>query len=251
MALFKGVKEHAFLIKMTALYLISIGHDGWKPGDQGNALPHVIFEREIVRIVVIRIETQYGTGQLVHNILGRRLDNQILGEIFRQFPVVIQQAANTVKLSAIGQLAENEQPDYFFEAKPVFLFTACHNIGYADAAVRKLSFIRYFIAIRNQIPMHIAHMGQPRHYAGAVRIAQAALYPVLFILFLCNHVVRTILLTQLLNRRTGAALIVEPLHNAPPPFTNNFLTGPLRPQNESERSGSIRFLKILKEKNVD
>ena len=55
------VEKHGLFIVMAALDLIGIRHDGRHTRNERDALAHVIFEREIVRVVIVGIERQNGS----------------------------------------------------------------------------------------------------------------------------------------------------------------------------------------------
>ena len=84
------MEKHTLLIKVPPLHLVGIGHDGGHPGNQGNALPHIVLQRLVIRVVIVRVQRQHRAGQLVHNVLGGRLDDHVFGEIFGQLPVFKQ-----------------------------------------------------------------------------------------------------------------------------------------------------------------
>ena len=213
-----GVEKHALLVKMTPLHLIGVRHDGGHPRDEGQTLAHVVFQRLIIGIVVVGIQCQHRTSQLVHDILGRRLDNHILGEILGQFPVLVEDLADPIVLTPVGQLAENQKPNHFLEAKTILRFAAPNDIFHVNSPIGELALVRDLITVGDEITVNITHVGQARHDASAIGVAQAPLHPVGLIFFFGNDVVPLIFFAQLLNGGAAGRFIVEPLHNASPFF---------------------------------
>ena len=52
------MEEHALFVVMAALDLIGIRHDGRQAGDELHRLTHIVFQRNIIRIVVIGIQSK-------------------------------------------------------------------------------------------------------------------------------------------------------------------------------------------------
>ena len=196
----KRMKKHALLIIMTALHLIGIRHDSRKACNQLHRLAHIVLQRDIVRIVVVRIQSQHGTRQLIHNIARRRFDDHILSEILRQFAIAVQHGGKTVKLIARRLLAEQKKPCNLLVAEAVFPGAALDNLTHINAAVRQLALVGDALTVIDQIAVHVTDQGQSRHHAGAVRIAQAALNVVQFKVLRSYLIVGAELLTQLRQR---------------------------------------------------
>ena len=64
--------------------LITIHGQKRKYADQVQTLPKNIWQRNIIRILVITVKGQYTSGQSIHNIFGRRLHDHIPDKIGRQ-----------------------------------------------------------------------------------------------------------------------------------------------------------------------
>ena len=212
MARLVGVEEHALLVKVPALDLVGVGHDGGHPGDEGDALAHVVLQRLVVRVVVVGVEGQHRPGQLVHNVLTGGLDDHVLGEVLGQLPVVVEELAHPVELPPVGELAEDQQPGHLLKAEAVLGLAPGHDVLDVDAPVGEPPLVGDLVPVGDEVAVDVAHMGQPGHDAGAVVVAQAPLHPVALVFLFGDHVVLPVLLAQLLDGGAGLALVVQPPH---------------------------------------
>ena len=183
-------------------------------------MPHIVLQRLVIRIVIVRVQRQHRTGQLVHNVLGGCLDDHVFREIFGQLPVFKQQPADPVILGPGGQVAEDQQPHHLLKTKPVLLFAATDDVLHIDAPVSQLALVGDLVAVGDQVAVDVAHMGQPRHHAGAICVAQAALHTVALILFFGDHIVLPVFFAQLLNGGAAGRFVVQPFH-VPSPFSSS------------------------------
>ena len=60
---------HALVVENTALYLISVSHDDRHLGDKAYGCTHLVFKSLVLALVIVGIQCQYGTCQLVHDVL--------------------------------------------------------------------------------------------------------------------------------------------------------------------------------------
>ena len=206
------VEKHGLLIEMTALHLIGVGHDGRHTGNKRNALAHIVFEGEIIGVVVVGIERQHGAGQLVHHVLGGILHDDIFREILRQLAVFVKQLADAVVLTLIRQFTENQQPDDLLVGEAAFAAAAGDDIRNIHAAVGQAALIRHLVTVVDQIAVDIADVRQTGHDAGAVPVAQTALDAVVFIFILADDIVGAIFCTKLTDGGTGITFIDQSLH---------------------------------------
>ena len=201
MAGIERMKIHTLLVIVAALNLIRIRHNNGQAGNQLDCLAHIIFQRRIVRIVVIGIKREDGAAQLIHNILGRRFDDHVLRKIFRQLAAIIEHAAETLQLRFGGQLSEQKQPRDLLIPEPVFRGAAVYDIHHVDSAVRQAADVGDFLSVVDQIAMYITDQRQTGHHACAVRIAQSAFYLIQVKIFRIDFIIGTELLAKLLHCR--------------------------------------------------
>ena len=62
------VEEHALLIVVAALHLVSVHHHGGHTGDQVDALIQDVLKAQILSAVVVGVQAQHTALQLVHDI---------------------------------------------------------------------------------------------------------------------------------------------------------------------------------------
>ena len=174
---------------MVPLDLISIRHDGRHAGDQFNRLTQHVLHRQVIRYVIIGIQCQHRTGEFVHDVRRRRLDDHILGKKFGQLPIAGKQFPEFFQLRAGRQLAEQQQPGDLLESETLLRGTAFHQLVDIVPTVGQPSLHRCALTFIEHIAVHVADQGQSRHHAAAVRIAQAALDVVLFKFLRVNLVI--------------------------------------------------------------
>ena len=170
------VQVHALLVVHALFHLIGVYHHAGHGGNERNALAHDIGQRQLVRVIVVRIQRQHAARHFVHDIGAGRLHNHVFHKIFRQLAELLQRAAKACKLALRGQRAKQQQPDDLFEHKAVFLIGCLHNAFYVDAAVNKLAVRRGAQAIHHFIAHYVAHIRKPCQHARSVRVAQAPLH---------------------------------------------------------------------------
>ena len=113
-------------------------------------------------------------------------------------------------------MAKNKQPGHLFKPEAVLLLAALDNVLDVDAPVSQLAFVRDFVAVGDEVTVYVAHMGQARHHAGAIGIAQAPFYPVALIFFLGDDIISLILFAQLPNGGAARRLVIQPFHLSSP-----------------------------------
>ncbi len=191
-----GVEVHAFFVEMPALDLIGVRHDGGQAGNELDGLAHVVFQRRVVRVVIVGIQGQNRARELVHHVPRRRLDDHVLRKIFGQLAVAVQHLAEPVQLAARGLLPEKQQPGDFLVPEAVLSDTSVHDVVQVDAAVGQLALVRDTLAVGNQIPVHVADQRQTRQHTGPVGVPKAALHVVKVEFIRGNPVVRPVLVAE-------------------------------------------------------
>ena len=168
------VEEHALLVIIAALHLVSVHHHGGHAGDQVDALVQDILQRQVLGMLVVGIQAQHAPLHLVHNI-GRRSIHGIHKTI-GQGAVLCQQLAEIVQLLLGGQAAEQQQPDDLFKHKAVVAVGLIHDLVDVHAAVDQtarngndMPFLILFVA------HNVTDIGQACQHTGTIRVAQAAL----------------------------------------------------------------------------
>ena len=80
----KRMEIHTLAVKLTALYLIGIVHNGRQLSYKGYRLAKYVLHGGLIGIIVVRIKRQHRTRKLIHNIYRRSLDYHILGKKLRK-----------------------------------------------------------------------------------------------------------------------------------------------------------------------
>ena len=174
-ALDGAVQIEALIIEIVLTRRIGMGDDDGEAGDQLGALANHVLQRGVVGVGVRGVEGQHRAAQLVHDVPGGVLENQVLGEIVGQSHVVIEEVLEHVQFLGVGQAAQQQQKRRFFKTEAVFLAVALHQLRNFVAGIGEVAFHGNPLAVENGVTEDVAHFGVADHDAGAVGIAQTAL----------------------------------------------------------------------------
>ena len=67
-ALLGEVQIQTLVVEEMLLGLEGVAHNGGETGDEQDATFHQRFQLGVVRVVVVRIESQHATAQLIHDV---------------------------------------------------------------------------------------------------------------------------------------------------------------------------------------
>jgi len=162
---------------------IGVGHDKRHPRHDLHRLAQHVGGGSVVGAGVVGIQGQHAPGQLVHEIVGRSLEDNVLGEADGQISGLGQQSLEAVKLGLVGQLAQQQKIHGLLIAEGAGFQVCLHNVRGIDASVIKLARHWDALAVYNGVALHAAHARDADDDAGAVGIAQAALYVHMCVLF--------------------------------------------------------------------
>ena len=191
----RQVQVHALLVVHALFHLICVHHHAGHGGNQRDALTHDVGQRQLVGVVVVRIQRQHAARHLVHDIGAGRFHNHVFHKVFRQFAELFQRVAKAHKLAFCGQRAKQKQPDDLFKHEAVLFIGGLHNALYINAAVNQLAVRRGAHPVHHLIAHHVAHVRQPGQHAGAVRVAKAALHAQAFTFLWVDEVIFQVLFT--------------------------------------------------------
>ena len=152
-----------------------VRRDQREAGDEADGLPQDVFERGIVRALVVGIQGQHAAGQLVHDVAAGGLEDHVLGEGGGHLPGLGHDVIEALQLRAGRELAEQEQVGDLFIAEGAVLLVRGDDILDADAAVVKLAGHRHALAVHHIVALDAADLADADEHAGAVRVPKAAL----------------------------------------------------------------------------
>ena len=124
-------------------------HDARKAREQHDSRIDFMLGAAVFRFIIESVELQHRAAHSIHQIARRRLHNIIRRE-------------------SIGQ-------DALGGAETVFGNSMVDQIGNAVAAIRQAAAIGNFIALGNNVAMHVRDIRNTNHNARTVGIAQASL----------------------------------------------------------------------------
>ena len=193
------MEEHALLIVIAALHLVGVDHHGGHACNEVDALVQDVLQAQVLGVLIVGIQTQHTTLQLVHHVGRRRVHG--VHEAIGQCAVLGQQRTEIVQLGLGGQTAEQQQPDDLLKDEAVVAVGFFHDLLDVDTAVDQLAgdgddmpLLVLFVAD------DVAHVGQACQHTGAIRIAQAALDPQPLTGLRVDVVVGNVLFAECLHR---------------------------------------------------
>ena len=127
--------------------------------EYGSALVQDVFQAQVLGVLVVGVQAQHATLQLIHNVGGGGIHG--IHKALRQSAMLGQDLAEIVQLFLGGQTAEQQQPDHFLKHEAVVAISFLHDLVDVDAAVDQLagggdhmSFLILFVA------HNVTHVGQ-------------------------------------------------------------------------------------------
>ena len=175
------MEKQTFMIVIALFYLIGIDHNCRNARNEFNGLANDIFQRHVLRQLVVAVQRQHASGQLVHNIRRRRLDDHILYKALGQLAVLLEKAGKSGKLFGCRQIAEQQQPHDFLKPKAILRSAAFYDITDINTAVKQPALCRATLGVLQYITMHITDACDTGEHTGSIRIAQATLNVILLI----------------------------------------------------------------------
>jgi hypothetical protein len=162
---------------------IGVGHDKGHPRHDLHRLAQHVGGGSVVGAGVVGIQGQHASGQLVHKIVGRCLEDYVLSEADGQIACLGQQSLEAFKLGLVWQLAQQQKIHGLLIAEGAGFQVCLHNVGGIDASVIKLARHWDAFAVYDGVALHAAYARDADDDAGAVGIAQTALYVHMCVLF--------------------------------------------------------------------
>ncbi len=184
------MNEQGFPVVIVTLDREGVRHDDGQTPNQLDGLADKVFRRQPVRIRIIGIQREHAAGELVHDVVARRLDDHILGKPFRQDARCGQDGIVAPQLLFRRQMAKKQQVGHLFVAKGSLCLMRFHQVHDVDAPVEELARFGRRHAVNHLITAHAADLGDARDDARAVGIAQAALDALVIKLLRTNLIFR-------------------------------------------------------------
>ena len=172
-------KQSLILTEVTVC-MIGINSNLRKLGNQLQRLTQYIFRRNILRIVVVGVQSQYTALHGIHNIGISTLHNHVTDKTTAQLLHVSHNIEKSGQLIPVGKLAEDQQINNLFKAVTSAVQTI-DNILYIDALVKKLSVCRNPASINQLITVYIRNLSQTGKDTLTCRITQTSFYIVFYI----------------------------------------------------------------------
>src|SRR5574344_357786 len=166
---------------IVVLRLVGVRRNRRDRPDEVNRLLEALFEREVVGIVVRieRIGEEDRAGKGVHEILRGMLHDGIVLEPVRELAIGAELLIPVGELSLRRKLSAQQQVSRLLVAKAALSLVRTDNVLDVDSAIEKLAGNSLLLAFGHHISMNISNGRQSHQNAGAVIIAQAALYTLL------------------------------------------------------------------------
>ena len=113
-----------------------------------DGLAEYVGNGRIVRVIVITVESEYTSCQLIHDVVGWSRQDHVAGEAIGKLPLGAQHLLEGFQLRLAGQCSEDQQESDFFETKSVFGDAVLYDVFDIVATVIQLALNRDLIARR-------------------------------------------------------------------------------------------------------
>src|SRR5690554_1554281 len=118
---------------------VGVSHNHREAGYETDRLSYEVFGTVIFRLVVVGIQTQYGTRQHIHNALAPQGENEVLGKGEVEFLLDFNHVGEAFQLLFIGQFSRQQQIGHFFKTVATVALKTVHQVLYLVAPVVQLS----------------------------------------------------------------------------------------------------------------
>ena len=132
--------------------------------------------------VIIAVEGQDAPAQPVHDVPARRLEDHVLGEVYRQGPELGEDGIEIGELLPGGQGAEEQEVGGLLEAEAALGGEAVDQVLHVDAPVNEPALHGGALAVLDVVALDVADLGDARHDAGAVGVPEPPLHVDVFIM---------------------------------------------------------------------
>ena len=169
------VNEHGVAEEFIAHHMIGKHHDSRKARKQHDGRVDFMLRATVFCFIIEGVQLQHRATHSVHQIARGRLHDVIRREAIGQVALGGNKVVEGFQLLGRRKLARHKQVRRFLEAETVFSNSMVDQIGNTVAAIRQASAVGNFIALRNNVAMHVRDIRNANHNARAVGIAQASL----------------------------------------------------------------------------
>ena len=226
--------------------LVAVHRQQRRDGQQVDALAHHVGQRDVVRGAVVAGHGQDTAGKRVHHVLAGRLHDHVPHKVGRQRAVHTELAVEIGQLLSVRQLAEHQQKRRFLKAEPPAGEKILHQRLDGVAAVIQLARAGHAPAVLLPAGHDLADLGQTRHNAHAVHVAQAPLDVIAGIIVRVDAAVGTAQGRQRVQLRCDTGKI---LHCCPSFFAS--FSSVRSPKNKNIHFQYNRDLRRNREQNVN
>ena len=174
------VQDEGLPVKIMPLGGKGVRRDERKTRNETDGLPQDVFQRGIIRAVVVGIEGENAAGKLVHDVAAGGLEDHVLGKpgghAARAGHDVVEAPLPLLR----GKRSEQQQIRDLLIAERAALLVGRDDILDADAAVIELAGHGDTLAVHHVIALHAADLADADQDTRAVRVAQTALDALVF-----------------------------------------------------------------------
>ena len=154
----------------VAVCMIPVYHQHRELADQIQALAQHVRNRGVVRLVIVGIQLQDASGNVIHHILAGRLHNDIPEKIGRQHPALCQHHLKILQLLCVRKLSEQEQVCGLLEARMLGIQESFYNVLDIISAVVEAPCARHFFPVDNLLGTDIGYISQACKHTLSIQI---------------------------------------------------------------------------------
>jgi hypothetical protein len=174
------VNVKALTLVVVGIRMVAVNRKERELRDELEALTENVVDRDIVRIVIVGIESQHATGKGVHHIGAGRLEDHIAGKALGKRSVLAELLVEAAKLLCRGKTAEKKKVNTFLKAESSVLFETVYECGHVHTAVEKLTGDKLlFTVFVDTAGVYLGYLGKTCKHAASVDVTKTSLNVVL------------------------------------------------------------------------
>ena len=176
------VDDEAVVRVIVRIHLIAVGGEQGELRDELDALPEHIGDGDVVGVLVVAIKCEHAARDDVHHVRRRRLHDDVAYEALGQSAVGAEHLGEVRELLLVGERPEEQKIGGLLKAEALLVGESVHEVLDGDAAVEEFAGALHAVAVLVEVVgVDLADLGESRDDAGAVDVAQTALYVILLI----------------------------------------------------------------------
>ncbi len=170
----RAVDVHALVVDVVVVRVVAVHREHGEHADQVDALPEDVLGGVVQRFLVIRGEEQDAPGNGVHDVLVRRLHDDVPGERDGQPPLLGEVLPELLQLGLVRQVSEQQEVRALLEAEALVEESAGQVLDVV-APVAELPLAGHLDPVDHLGPVDLRYAGQTDHDPAPFAVAESLL----------------------------------------------------------------------------